>query len=132
MYVGGSFAPPFDDAKIAEYEALANGASPDVKAAMLNLLGVLKEWWELPESMRTGTRHPHFPRAVQVPLEVGHASALQQSLPLKAELAELSNARDTGIFDNLTGDLRNAAFHLLWFANEIRLSREPMTNDKLN
>ncbi len=31
------------------------------------------------------------------------------------------------LFDMLTGDLRNAAFHLLWYAKELSLGREPAT-----
>jgi hypothetical protein len=48
------------------------------------------------------------------------------------ELSLLSNERGTGLFDGLrAGELRNAAFHLLWFCKELTLDREPLTVDKL-
>ncbi len=34
------------------------------------------------------------------------------------------------VFDSLAGDIRNAAYHLLWYARELTKDREPRTKDK--
>lgn len=129
---GGSFAPPIDEAKMASYEALANTAEPRVKDSMLSLLKMVKAWWDLPESTKEGQPHLALPlRAAVVPLEDQHIADLDALVPWPDELKLLSNAEETGVFDKLTGDLRNAAFHLLWFAGELTLDREPISMDKL-
>lgn len=131
QHVGGSFAPPIDEAKLAGYESLAVSAGGRVGEEMAKLLKMTRAWWELPESTRPGTEHPSTPRAAVIPLEDAHVKALWDLVPWPDELKLLSNGIDSGVFDSLTGPLRDAAFHLLWFAGELTLDREPITLDKL-
>ena len=129
--VGGSFAPPIDEAKLAAYAALAETAPDRVKDEMQKLLRMVKAWWDLPESTRAGEQHPSTPRATAIPLEESHVKSLWDFVPWPDEIRLLSNDMATGVFDSLTGDLRDAALHLLWFAGELTLDREPITTDKL-
>jgi hypothetical protein len=129
-YLGGSFAPPITDEKLAAYKALAASAPQRVRTAMEELIAAVDAWWALPESSKAGSKHPTGVGAI-VPLEDDHVQKLWDVVPWDYELAPLSNSQGTGVFDDLTGDLRNAAFHLLWFANELTKDREPITADKL-
>lgn len=129
---GGSFAPPLDDAKLSKYSALAETAEPRVKDAMIGLLRAVNVWWNLPESTGEGSPHDATPRATVVPLDQAHINTLDPVVPWPEELGLLSNGAGKGVFDSLpNGELRNAAFHLLWFAHELAMDREPITTDKL-
>ena len=135
------FAPALTDAALAKYEALINGLGSDmgeVKDAMQTCLKCVKAWWDLPESKRGDKERfivKHKDKEIEVavtPLEKAHVSELDSVTPWMRELDTLSNKTDTGVFDSLpAGELRNAAFHLLWHCKEITLDREPMTLDKL-
>ena len=50
-----------------------------------------------------------------------------------SDLPSTEQLRECGErFDRLPrGELRDAAFHLLWFATELSLGREPITNDTI-
>ena len=134
------FAPPLTDKLLASYRGLIDGLGPDqaeVKDALQQCLRCVEAWWALPESKRQdGARFKTLHRGQEItyhaqPLEAEHVRALWDVTPWMKELNLLSNAQDTGLFDGLEGDLRNAAFHLLWHAKEITLDREPLTSDKL-
>jgi hypothetical protein len=112
--------------------------------ALSGLLKCVDKWWELPESGRSDgerfkVRHKlqkggdlqeitvHFK-----PLEKAHQEELFDLIPWARELDTLSNSEDTGILDTLPlGNVRNAAFHLLWHVRELCNDREPLTHDKL-
>lgn len=131
-------APPLTDQKLAAYKKLIS-AQPagEVRDALETLLKCVEAWWALPESKgepagRWQVRHKGKTLAVpERKLDPEHVQALDAVTPWMRELDLLSNNRDTGLFDGLKGELRNAAFHLLWFAREITLDREPMTQDSL-
>lgn len=133
------FAPPLTDEKLASYRALADSCpDAEVRDALGTLLACVAAWWELPESARTDVQRwaiRHRGKDVTfpvVPLEAEHVAALWDVTPWMRELNTLSNSKDTGLFDRLDrGELRDAAFHLLWFAKELTLDREPVTADKL-
>lgn len=132
------FAPLLTDEKLTKYESLIAAAPPgEIKDAMLTCLACVKTWWELPESKRTdGDRFAIQHRGKDItfqvtPLEKEHVVALDPHTPWMRELNTLSTPHGDGLFDSLTGELRDCAFHLLWHCKEITLDREPLTQDKL-
>jgi hypothetical protein len=128
-YIGGNFAPPLSDEKLAAYTALVAGLKPSpVRDAMTSLLRCCAKWWELPEPAGTAARAHPSGRGVVVPLAPGHAKDLDDLIPWGHELKAAEELLD-GI--DPVGDkaLRDAAFHLLWHVKELDLGREPLTND---
>lgn len=134
------FAPPLTDETLARYRGLVGQyAGPaEVKDALASLLACVAAWWELPESKPTDApklaiKHRGKDITVPVvPLEPEYVKALDPVTPWMREIDTLSNGGDTGLFDTLpAGELRDAAFHLLWHAKELTLDREPLTMDKL-
>lgn len=125
---GGSFAPPLTDELLAAYHALLATLDPrePVADAFRTLLACVEKWWSLPESTGTKARPHASGSGVIVPLEDRYQSELWELIPYGDELAAYGQR-----FDALTGELRQAAFHLLWHVNELNLDREPITQDKL-
>lgn len=129
-FPGGSFAPPLSDALLAAYEALATSASPEIKDAMQKLLQCVKHWWQLPDSS-TARSVPHpSGRGMHVPLDKPIADALWDDIPWGHELNAIQALLNT--IPEGQRDLRDAAFHLLWYVRELDLDREPITLDKVN
>ena len=128
-YIGGSFAPPLTDEALADYHALALAAEPEVRDAMLELHACVAQWWDLPESTGEGTPHASG-RGQVVALDEPIKAALEQAIPWPRELTAIGTLFET-IPAGTEPNLRNAAFHLLWFVTELCLDREPMTADKL-
>jgi hypothetical protein len=149
--IGGSFAPPLTDEKLAEYELLAKECA-DRKAAgyMADLCKMVRVFRETPESTEKARKHPVA--GLMVPLSEAEVKRIWDFVPwaeecdlmgaafdkLQAgecaenarllEVARLSGADAPSLLDTRT---RDAAFHLLWFARELEKDREPCTNDKL-
>lgn len=67
---------------------------------------------------------------VVVPLEEEEIKRIWDHVPWKEEL-DMYSAVFEEIPPGTNRDLRNAAFHLLWYGRELELDREPMTTDKL-
>lgn len=128
-YIGGSFAPPLSDDKIAAYKSLAATASPQISDAMNVLLACVEHWWELPESTQNGKPHGSGAGNI-VPLEDAHAGSLDPLIPWAEEL-QMYAALFEGIDPATDKPLRDAAHHLLWTVRELDLGREPMTKDRL-
>lgn len=136
---GGCFAPPLTDEMLDQYEELAEVAELSIKEAMLRLLKVVKTWWELPESRKSGKPHATG-RGMMVPLEDEHVALIDEDMPWRDELNAFA-ARFDKIHPVEQKTLRDAAHHLLWFANELyhdpdnseqpEFGREPITNDKI-
>lgn len=130
QYIGGSFAPPLNAAKLAEYRALAESASPEVKDAMLGLCKMMAAWHQQPVSALPGKPHPATARANIVLLEPPTIKELWEHVPWPKECNYMAE-----LFEEIPNDtqkpLRDAAFHLLWFAKELSIDREPLTADKL-
>lgn len=127
--IGGSFAPPLDAEGLKKYRELAESAEPRTRDAMLSLCDMVKAHHSLPKSKKAGSVHPSG-SGVIVPLEDKAIEDLDPHVPYEDEcrlLGELFDKIDAG----RQKELRNAAFHLLWFANELTRDREPMTSDKL-
>lgn len=130
--VGGTFAPPLTDAKIAEYEALINTLPKisQIRDIMNILLKCCKEWWKLPESKSNEIVKHASGTGVVIKLDESVNSALWDFIPWRTDIKAYGDVLDT-IDPVGQKDLRNAAFHLLWHAAELELGREPITNDKL-
>jgi hypothetical protein len=132
------YAPPINDTKLADYTALiaAMPASP-VKDSLQKLLACVKAWFALPDSTRTDGAtidHIHNGQPItvkEVPFTQELIDQLWDVTPWMHELAGLSTTTDDGLFDLLSGPVRDCAFHLLWHVKEITLDREPITLDKL-
>jgi hypothetical protein len=126
---GGSFAPPLPDDKLSAYETLAVTADEQTREAMLKLATMVRKFRETPDSVQPGTPHPSG-RGVIVPLEDAEIQRIWDVVPWMEELKMYGQ-----LFEKISAteqrDLRNAAFHLLWFGKELCSDREPITNDKL-
>lgn len=129
------FAPPLTDEKIAEYQAIIDGCQDArIKDAMNQCMACVKVWWELPVSERKDIKLwsiKHRGQEIEYierPLEQEHVKALDAVTPWDTECTLMGQ-----LFDRIKGDdnLRNAAFHLLWFTKEITRDREPMTLEVL-
>ncbi len=124
-------APPLTDPLLAKYRKLAEGlpAGDRIRDGMLTCLACVEAWWKLPESKaKPAARMKTLggSEADVVPLEDGHVKKLWDVTPWVDELDVLGK-----VFDGLPpGDLRNAAYHLLWYAMEITLDREPLSQDR--
>lgn len=124
--LGGSFAPPIDAEKLAAYEALVPSDNRQVADHMTRLIAMVRKFQETPESRLAGTPHPV--KGTVVPLEEAEIQRIWDYVPYEEEC----NAIGLVFEKQLTaGYVRDAAFHLLWYAYELTKDREPMTADKL-
>lgn len=129
--IGGTFAPTIDIDKLKAYSKLAKDADGPVGDAMVALMGVCDEW--LKEQAKqpkraSGTPHPSG-RGRVVSLGLKEGEPLWNKVPWDHELAAVQQ-----LFDGIPARdkaLRDAAFHLLWYAKELALDRVPMTLDQL-
>ena len=128
--IGGSFAPPLSDDKLASYKTLIE-AQPEsaTKDALGKLLTCVQKWWELPDSDGAAASHPATTRMQIVDLTPEIAKTLWDYIPWKEELTAMQALFD--VIPATQAELRNCAFHLLWFGIELEKDREPLTNDKL-
>jgi len=128
--IGGCFAPPLSDEKLASYREMVALLPPSpVKDAMTTMLRCCERWWELPEPSGTATR-PHPLRGTVVAIQDDHAKVLDEIIPWGYEIKAAQELFDT-INPVADKELRDAAFHLLWHVVELDMGREPLTNDKL-
>lgn len=124
---GGSFAPPIDDTKLAAYKQLIDQLDPLTPCGgyARDLVRMFETFQQTPASTLPGKPHP-CGRGEIVPLEEGEVSRMWDLVPWSEECDTMGKA-----FDTLTGGVRDACFHLLWYARELTLDREPITTDKL-
>lgn len=154
--IGGSFAPPLDSGKVSAYRALAADATPEVKEIMDKLCDMVDLFHQTPQSSLSGRPHPSGVGSI-IPLEnaeikriwdavpwVHECNAIQElfdQLPTGVDGEELvaitlpdgstAKRRQSIVTDPKAKALRDAAFHLLWYAKELSVDREPITTDKL-
>lgn len=130
QFVGGSFAPPLTDAKLAGYRDLIDSLpSGPVRDAMDALHKCCVVWWDLPESKGAGRPHASGVGTV-VDLDRDVRARLNDHVPWPHELDAMGSLFD-GIDPVKDKTTRDAAFHLLWHAKELEQDREPITTDKL-
>lgn len=114
-----SHAPAFNDQKLADLVPIIASAPIDIREPMQNLYDTVMKWWNIPDS--TTPKTPHHSGATFQPLDETAKAALV--LPQR-DVLDLYASR----FDKLpNGEIRNTAYHLLWYVVEFSLGREPMT-----
>lgn len=132
-------AHALDETTLAVYGAEVDDLEPgELKDTLLKLYRCIENWFRLPESKRTDIKQWEFTNGTtgekmtckDQPLEEEHVKALWDTTPWMRELVAIEPLLDS--IDSITQKpLRDMAFHLLWFAKELTLDREPMTTDKL-
>lgn len=129
MLVGGCFAPLLDVAGLDRYEQLSEACdNQQVKDYMRQLITMLRVFWETSES--TETPVTHWSGAAMRSLEDAEIQRIWDVVPWESDLDAMSAVFDT-ISDVTDKELRNAAFHLVWYGRELTADREPLTSDKL-
>jgi hypothetical protein len=127
--VGGSFAPPLTPEKIEEFKNLLSisNAPPSTKGAITDLLKMAEMFFETPESTEPVEPHPAGVGHVQM-LEADEIQRIWDVVPWDYEIEAMCH-----LFEKLdTSDpLRNVAYHLVWYANELTDDRQPVTTDKI-
>jgi hypothetical protein len=118
--IGGTFAPPVDESILVSYHnAIIQMPDSQVKEYLTKVYECVAAWWNLPESGGEGTPHPSG-RGIIVDLSEDVKKELWDLIPWQEELNIISS-----VFDGLpSGSVRNMAFHLLWFVNELNLDRD--------
>jgi hypothetical protein len=123
---GGSFAPPLTAEKLASYKEQVGAFEEPYKGEVLKLIDMVETFQQTPASSNGSSPHPSGTGFI-TPLEDAEIKRIWDKVPWWYEVDALKT-----LFDKLpVGNLRNIAFHLLWFAQELTLDREPLTNDKL-
>lgn len=148
------FAPPLTDKLIAKYRQIAESlgdARGEIRDAMRECLKPIDLWWELDESKGSAgdptlkiDQHRGQPVVIKVTsLDPEFRDQLFDAIPWPYEIDAMQRLFDTlpsgtvevegtvKVVDQSAFELRNAAFHLLWFARELCLDREPLTQEKL-
>jgi hypothetical protein len=129
------FAPTITREKLARYETLVEDAPARVADYMSQLIDMVKLFYETPTSshaprmipVRLGTKHEEVPA---VKLEDEEIERIWDAVPWMDELDVMGKQFDTLSAENEADrELRNAAFHLLWYGRELTLDREPMTKE---
>ena len=130
VQAGGSFAPPFTDEMLQEYAVLiAACANRQVKDILTRLHGMAIAFRKQPAAEGSGTPHASG-RGIVVSLDDAVVQAIWDYVPYQNECVAYVPTLDS--IDPITEKpLRDAAFHLLWLAQELTLDRSPMTKDLL-
>lgn len=137
--VPACFAPEITKEKLAEYEKLIETqAKGQIAEEMTKLAGMVKKFLETPASKTKAQVVPmmavkdgkEISSAKCVPLEDKEVERMWDEVPYDDECDRLGV-----LFDKISNasnkPLRDAAFHLLWYARELTRDREPMTQETL-
>ena len=123
---GGSFAQPLSIEKVAAYRELAKQAGVEIREAMESLCTMVEVFHETPKSKLQGFQHPSGTGTI-VQLEDAEIQRIWDHVPWPRECDSMGV-----LFDSLTDKpVRDAAYHLLWYARELAMDREPITTDTL-
>ena len=124
--IGGSFAPPLDSSKLSTYRSLAKSAPEEARGYMETLCDMMEIYHDEDESKNESAPHPSGLGTITM-LEEDQIKRLWDHVPWPRECDAMQHC-----FEELPpGELRNAAFHLLWYGKELADDRQPLTNDKL-
>ena len=135
-HIRGTFAPPLTNEKLQEYSELADNAPGSIKEKMKNLIEMVLVFRETPDSKNEGRPHPSG-RGFIIPLEQKEIERIWDYVPWNDDGEDHINECNMigELFEKIdratNRELRNAAFHLLWFARELAMDREPITSDKI-
>lgn len=147
-------ATPLTDELLERYKSMIDALKPGpIKDALLACFTCAFAWWNARESTKsfkekwttTGGKEfeiipfdaeliAEFDAVTPWAYEVEAMGTLFSSLPTglgKEVDATAERAAYTPVVDQAARDLRDAAFHLHWFAEQITRDREPPTLDKL-
>jgi hypothetical protein len=129
-YYGGSFAPEMSETDFRYYKSRID--QTDVETVLgdylRKTLKPIETWWDLPESVGPSGELHKSGRGVLQPLDAEVLEALWEDIPWEPEI----NAIQAEFEKMPTGELRNIAFHLLWYLKELNLDREPLTRQRVN
>ena len=153
-HYGGSFAKPITDQDLVTYKQLADSCTdPQSAGYMRDLIKMMEEFRKTPKSTQPGT--PHLSgRGTIIPLEPAEIKRIDPVVPWASECdlmgkcfaklpvgdenlppgeytAAQLEAHANTLNDYDSGRVRNAAYHLLWYARELTNDREPITTDTL-
>lgn len=127
--VGGSFAPPLTDKNLSAYRDLAAAAPAQIGEAMTRLADMVAGYRAVPPTVAGVEPHPSGVGSIRK-LAEDTVKRIWDLVPWKEELDMMA-----GLFDRLDPvtqkAIRDAAYHLLWYAYELFLDREPITKDKI-
>jgi len=118
---GGSFAPPIGDEKLARCREIAETAAAEMKEPLLKLVKMLEVFFETPSTSSEK-------------LSPEECARIWEYVPWEHELQGIQKLFDTlpnGPKGSPEWKLRDAAFHLLWYAYHLTKDLEPMTTDRL-
>lgn len=121
--VGGSFAPPITDDMLKKWEKLNEKVGGLTGKAIEQLIETVRTHRKHVPT-RTGGKPHKSGKGTIFNLSTKAKEACENCLPSADERKLMGQ-----MFESLSGDERNMAFHLLWYANEIGLDREPITSD---
>lgn len=130
VYLGGSFAPEITEDLLSQYSSLIQETNSKtiIGDCLRKLLKPVLTWWELPESTGPTSGLHQSGRGILQPLDEAIQKELWEDLPWDEELKVIQEA-----IEQITSkDLRNAAFHLLWYVKELNLDREPLTLQRVS
>lgn len=151
--VGGSFAPQIDSAKASAYFAAISAHAPrDLKDTLLALVDMVNLFNQTPPS--TNPPRPHPMGKVTIVGKVGpDGKKLKPDVMINPRIVDLEEAEIKRIWDavpwgyeidalqhqlnirfdsgELPNELRTPAYHLLWYARELTLDREPLTMERV-
>lgn len=143
--IGGSFAPPLTEQNLVSYRELADRAPEQVKLEMHKLCDMVETFYLTPKSTLQGTPHPvgnvkgkngRVVTPMIVPLQDEEVERMWNLVPWNDEVSgehinecEVLSKLFDGIHPQENKALRDAAFHLLWYAVELANDREPITNN---
>lgn len=128
-------APPLTDELLKKYKLLINDLEERslLRDCLESLMRCAEAWWDVRESVSPARRVScstgitKGPDVMFQPLDSELVHSLWDSIPWMHDITEMEK-----IFDALpSGDLRNAAFHLSWYAKELFLDREPISTDRI-
>jgi len=126
VIVGGSFAPKLTAGEVHAMSPLFSECDAEVKDVVGILSRCVLTFLETPESRLPGMPHPSGVASV-VPLEEDEKRRIFDVVPWSWECDTYGR-----VLDRLPlGNARNAAYHLLWYARELTVDREPITVDRI-
>lgn len=135
--IGGSFAPTLTTEKVAKYRELATQASPEVAEVMVKLCDMVEHFNITPASTQASTPHPigafrdrngKHRSPMITPLSQEEIQRIDEKVPWNHEI-EMYKLLFDSIPNDSQKEIRDAAHHLLWYAVELEMDREPITMD---
>lgn len=123
------FAPPITDGHLSSWQALVKGTKGLTRHALETLHALVqqhKAHHQPSEAPPLASQTYDVGVAHHIPLHHDTKTAVAEHLPTDEEMKVYDE-----LFGKLQGELRDMAYHLLWYALELKKGREPITKDKL-